>query len=156
MPIPVLPGLTSAPCTVYWGSLRQSARLIVGALVADAFETPKEFVWNDATLPPEDDWAAAATTFDALQAVILSISECLNEEPVLILVQQGTACEAAWQRLRPLIPCASVGPEIDWMHAPPPPGSVAFDIAETIGSAQAGRMFDRLLQALSREASSGK
>jgi hypothetical protein len=155
MPIPVLPGLASAPCAVYWGSVRQATRLLVGALVADAFETPKELVWNDAILPPEDDWATAATTLDAVQALVRSIADCLREEPVLILVQDGSECEAAWRRLRPLVPCARWKTEITWIHAPAPPGSTAADLAETIGPSQAARMFFRLQQTLIREASSG-
>jgi hypothetical protein len=128
-------------------------RLLVGALVADAFETPKEFVWNDAELAPEDGWAG--TTADATRALVRSVAECLQEEPILIIVQEGTACEGAWVRLRPLIPCASFGAGFAWVNSPPPQGSPAADLAEAVGKGQANRMFARVQQALSREGACG-
>jgi hypothetical protein len=123
MPIPMLPGLKAAPSLASWGSCRKGERLLVGVLAADAFETPREFVWNDASMPPGRAWMEEAVALEAAGTLVRSVSEALKVDPIVLVVREGTLECRIWERLRPLIPCVAVteglqSQTLRWLNAP--------------------------------------
>jgi hypothetical protein len=156
MPIPMLPGLKATPTVVCWGSVRSAKRLLVGALAVDAFETPREFVWNDAALTPlpstgETPWPEESLVLEAATVLVRSIAEAMRESPLLMIVREGTIESRAWNRLRPLIPCAALGESIRWQNAPPPSPSPAEDLLEKISPQGGVRILEQAVRLLRRE-----